>query len=191
MSRRRIALLLVAAALAVSGCSDLQGTDGKEWITGEGRIIEVPVEERSTPVSVDGVDLDGEPLDLEDYRGQVVVLKVWASWCPPCRAEMPLVVGLDEEYDDDEAVVLGVNIRDNNAAAQSFARTQDVGFRSFEDPGSEVLLSLSDDLGPYSLPSTVVLDREGRLAVLVLGEIPGTVSMTDAIDEVVAEPADG
>ena len=174
--------------LVVAGCSDLQGTDGKEWITGEGRVIEVEPADRAAPVEASGEDLEGNPLDLADYRGRVVVLNVYASWCPPCRAEMPLVVDLAESYDPDEVAFVGVDIRDaSRANAEAFIRGQEVGFPSYYDPGSEVLLRLSDKLGPYSLPSTVVLDRRGRLAVLVLGEIPGSVTMRNAIDDVAAE----
>lgn len=189
--RRLAALAAAVGVLTVAGCSDLQGTDGKEWITGEGRIIQVDPVERDAPVTASGEDLEGEDLDLEDYRGQVVVLNVWAAWCPPCRKEMPDVVSLAEHYDPDDVAVLGVNIRENGgtAAAQAFARDEGMAFPSFYDPGGEVLLRLSDKLGPYSLPSTVVLDRQGRLAVLVLGAIPGKVSMQDVIDEVAAEEA--
>lgn len=186
--RSTAALAVAVGLLTVAGCSDLQGTEGKEWITGEGRIIEVAPSERAAPVEAGGEDLDGNALDLDDYRDRVVVLNVYASWCPPCRAEMPLVVDLADSYDPAEVAFLGVNIRDaSRDNAEAFIRAQDVDFPSFYDPGSEVLLRLSDDLGPYSLPSTVVLDRRGRLAVLVLGEIPGAVSMRDAIDQVLAE----
>ena len=82
---------------------------------------------------------------------------------------------------------LGVNIRDNDSAARAFGDNQGITFPSFADPGSAVLLALSDKLGPYSLPSTVVLDREGRVAALVLGRIPGAVTMQDVVDDVVAE----
>lgn len=186
--RSTAALAVAVGLLTVAGCSDLQGTEGKEWITGEGRIIEVAPSERAAPVEAGGEDLDGNALDLDDYRDRVVVLNVYASWCPPCRAEMPLVVDLADSYDPAEVAFLGVNIRDaSRDNAEAFIRAQDVDFPSFYDPGSEVLLRLSDELGPYSLPSTVVLDRRGRLAVLVLGEIPGAVSMRDAIDQVLAE----
>jgi thiol-disulfide isomerase/thioredoxin len=193
MRRAVLAAVLTLVASLTGACTDLTGTEGKEWITGEGRIIEVPIEERAAPVTASGVDLDGNALDLEDYRGRVVVLNVWASWCPPCRAEMPLVVELANSYDEADVAFVGVDIRETGgqASAQSFVRSQGMPFPSFYDPGSEVLLRLSDDLGPYSLPSTVVLDREGRLAALILGEIPGAISMTDVIDDVAAESADG
>ena len=172
----------------MAGCSDLQGTEGKEWITGSSITVVEPAD-RAAPVSASGEDLDGDDLSIEDHRGKVVVLNVYASWCPPCRKEMPLVGELAASYDPDEVTFLGVNIRDASSDnAEALLRGQDVELTSFYDPGSEVLLNLSDKLGAYSLPSTVVLDRQGRLAVLVLGEIPGAKTMSDAIDDVVAEP---
>ncbi len=145
--------------------------------------------ERGEPVEVSGEDLDGNPLDLADHRGKVVVLNVYASWCPP-------VPGRDADRrragqrlrPEPGAAGSGVNIRDNDAAARR-PSTEDFGvdFPTFDDPGSAVLLALSDRLGPYSLPSTVVLDREGRVAALVLGKIPGAQTMQDVVDEVVAE----
>jgi thiol-disulfide isomerase/thioredoxin len=190
--RRRLCLLVTALVLTVApatACSNLDGTDGKTWITGAGSVQQVPVAERGQPVEVSGTDLDGAPLDLADERGKVVVLNVYASWCPPCRAEMPTVVELAKHADPAQVSYLGVNIRDNQSAAQAFGENFGVGFRSFADPSSAVLLALSDELGPYSLPSTVVLDREGRVAALVLGRIPGAVTLQDVVDDVVSEGA--
>jgi len=185
--RSVLAVVVTVGLLAVAGCSDLQGTDGKEWISGSSITVVEPGD-RDAPVEAAGEDLDGDELAVEDYRGQVLVLNVYASWCPPCRKEMPLVGELAEAYPDDQVAFLGVNIRDSSREnAQAFLRGQEVDLPSFYDPGSEVLLDLSDRLGAYSLPSTLVLDREGRLAVLVLGEIPGARTMKDLIDDVVAE----
>ena len=187
--RRLVAVVvtLVAATAAVSGCSDLDGTDGKTWITGAGSLEQVPPAQRGTPVDAAGEDLEGRPLDLADYRGRVVVLNVYASWCPPCRAEMPTVVELANGADPAEVAYLGVNIRDNASAARVFGENFGVEFPTFSDPSSAVLLALSDELGPYSLPSTVVLDRRGRVAALLLGKIPGAVTVQDLVDDVAAE----
>ena len=191
--RRTLAVVaaLVATVGPLSACSDLQGTDGKTWITGAGSIEEIAPADRGKVVEAEGEDLDGDDLDLADYRGKVVVLNVWASWCPPCRAEMPTVVGLSESLDPANAVVLGINTRQSGSgglpAAQAFAEKAGISFPSFYDPSGAVPLALSDKLGPYSLPSTIVIDRQGRVAAIVLGEIPGQVSMRDVIDDVVAE----
>jgi thiol-disulfide isomerase/thioredoxin len=190
--RRRLSLLVAALAVTVgtaTACTDLDGTDGKTWITGAGSVEQVPVAERGRPVDVSGEDLDGNPLDLADQRGKVVVLNVYASWCPPCRAEMPTVVELAGQADPAQVSYLGVNIRDNTSAARAFGENVGIAFPSFADPSSAVLLALSDELGPYSLPSTVVLDREGRVAALVLGRIPGAVTLQDVVDDVVAAGA--
>jgi thiol-disulfide isomerase/thioredoxin len=194
VSLRRFLALVAALAATVgsaSACSDLQGTDGKTWITGAGSIDEIAPSDRGKVVEARGEDLDGDALDLADYRGKVVVLNVWASWCPPCRSEMPDVVRLSESLDPQTAVVLGINTRQSGSgglpAAQTFAEEAGIPFPSFYDPSGAVPLALSDKLGPYSLPSTIVLDRQGRVAALVLGEIPGQVSMRDVIDDVVAE----
>jgi thiol-disulfide isomerase/thioredoxin len=190
--RRRLPLLVAALAVTVgtaTACTDLDGTDGKTWITGAGSVEQVPVSERGRPVEASGEDLDGNPLDLADERGKVVVLNVYASWCPPCRAEMPTVVELAKQSDAARVSYLGVNIRDNASAARAFGENAGIEFPSFADPSSAVLLALSDELGPYSLPSTVVLDREGRVAALVLGRIPGAVTLKDVVDDVVAEGA--
>ena len=191
MSVRRSAVgSLVVALLVLTGCSGLQGTDGKQWITGEGTIVQIAPADRGEPVEARGEDLGGNPLDIAEFRGRVVLANVWASWCPPCRAEMPELVQLADSLPAEDVAVVGVNIRENGiASAQSFAREAGVDFPSFYDPSSEVLLGFSDDIGPYSLPSTAILDRQGRLAAIVLGSIPGAATMRDLVEEIVAEPS--
>jgi thiol-disulfide isomerase/thioredoxin len=175
--------------LAMAGCTDLKGTGDKQYIQGEGQIILVKPADRGKPVDASGEAINGDKLDLADYRGKVVMLNVWASWCPPCRAEMPTVVALADSLDPSQVQVLGVNVRQSGgtAAAEAFEAEDKMTFPSFYDPSSSLLLSLSDKLGPYSLPSTIVLDRKGRLAALVLGEIPGKDTMKDVVDQVVAD----
>lgn len=177
-----VALLL----LAVAGCSDLQGTDGKDYVGGEGQIIIVDPEDRGAPVDAAGPSIDGGELDLADHRGSVVVVNVWWSGCSPCRREMPLLVDVVRDVGED-AVLLGINIRDSSPEnARSFMRGIDVDFPSFYDPGSEVLLAFGR-IRPQALPSTAVLDREGRLAALVTGEVTSAVTLRDVIDDVAAE----
>jgi thiol-disulfide isomerase/thioredoxin len=172
--------------LAVAGCSDLGQTDSDlDYIGGDGQIITIAPEDRDAPVEATGESIDGGELDLADYRGQVVVANVWWSQCGPCIKEMPLLVDVVGEVDG--AVLLGVNVRDLSADnARAFERGLDVDFPSFYDPGSEVLLAFKK-IKPNAIPSTAILDREGRLAALVTGEIDSPVTLRDVIADVAAE----
>jgi thiol-disulfide isomerase/thioredoxin len=184
--RRLLALAVAVGLSAVAGCSDLQGTDGKDYVGGEGQIVVIAPEDREGPVQASGPDLLGEELDLADYRGRVVVANLWWSGCGPCLREMPL---LEEVVADvgDGAVLLGINSRDSSAEnALAFVRGVGVDFPSFYDQGGEVLLEFPK-IRPNALPSTAVLDRKGRLAALVTGEITSTVTLRDVINDVLAE----
>jgi thiol-disulfide isomerase/thioredoxin len=171
--------------LTVAGCSDLEGTEGKDYVGGEGIVVIEP-EDREAPVDASGESIEGDELDLDDYRGSVVVVNVWWSGCGPCRREMPLLADVVADAGDD-AVLLGINIRDSSAEnARAFTRGVGVDFPSFYDQGGEVLLAF-ERIRPQALPSTAVLDREGRLAALVTGEITSAVTLRDVIDDVLAE----
>jgi thiol-disulfide isomerase/thioredoxin len=180
------AIAVAVGLLAVAGCSDLQGTDGKQYVGGDGQIVVIEPADRGAPVEASGPDLNGDELDLSTYRGRVVVANLWWSGCTPCRREMPL---LDDVVGDvgDDAALLGINTRDSSPDnALAFMRGVGVDFPSFYDQGGEVLLEFPE-IRPNSLPSTAVLDREGRLAALVSGEITSPVTLRDVIDDVVAE----
>jgi thiol-disulfide isomerase/thioredoxin len=171
--------------LTVAGCSDLEGTEGKDYVGGEGIVVIEP-EDREAPVDASGESIEGDELDLDDYRGSVVVANVWWSGCGPCRREMPVLTDVVEDAGEG-AVLLGINIRDSSAEnARAFTRGIGVDFPSFYDPGGEVLLAFGR-IKPQALPSTAVLDREGRLAALVTGEITSAVTLRDVIDDVLAE----
>jgi thiol-disulfide isomerase/thioredoxin len=174
----------------VAGCSDLSGTGEKGYITGEGQITTVPAAERGEPVELQGEDLAGDPLSLADLRGEATVVNVWWSACPPCRTEMPHLVGAAEQLGD-EANFVGINIRDASVdQAKGFIRTFDVPYPSFYDPGGEALLAFAGTLSPRSIPSTVVLDADGRIAATVIGELPSQQTLTDLVEDVSgSEPA--
>jgi thiol-disulfide isomerase/thioredoxin len=188
--RRRAAGLLVAALLGLTGCSGLQGTDGKQYVAGDGQIVTFDREDRGAPVSASGEAVDGGRLDLADFRGRVVIANVWWSQCGPCRKEMPILVDIADDLGAETALI-GINVRETGVDnARAFQRGVGVDFPSFFDPGGEVLLAFSDDLGPRSIPSTAVLDRQGRLAALVLGEVPGPATLKEIVEDIVAEPED-
>ncbi|MCW2850499.1 MAG: hypothetical protein JWM84_163 [Nocardioides sp.] len=181
---RRTASLLTVALLA-SGCSGLQGTGNGDYVPGDpgNTVNEIAVDDREAPVDLDGTTIDGERLELDDLRGEVVVVNVWWSGCAPCRSEMPMLVQAAADLD---AEFVGINIRDNSdAAARAFEDRYAVTYPSIYDPGSETLLSFGKKYFPRAMPSTVVLDRDGRVAALVNGAIPSRTTL-DAIVEKVA-----
>ena len=187
--RRWAVGLLALALLVLSGCSGLQGTDGKQYVGGDGQIVTFDRGDRGDPVQARGRTVDGGELDLADFRGRVVVANVWWSQCGPCRREMPLLDDVVRDVGDD-AALLGINIREVGVDnARTFLREVGVDFPSFYDPGSELLLAFSPETSPRSIPSTAVLDREGRLAALVTGEIRSAVTLRDLVEQIAAEPA--
>ena len=177
---------LVAVLVALGGCSSLSSTGEKGYISGNGTVNPVAkAEDRGEPVEMDGEDLEGNPVSLADLRGQVVVVNIWGSWCPPCRAEMPDLVAAAEETGDD-AAYLGINIRDaDEAQALAFARNKGMEFPSVYSPDGEALLAFAGTLTPRSIPATVVLDREGRVAASILGPIPSQRTLTTLVEQVV------
>lgn len=160
-------------------------------MTGDGRVTQLAPDERDQPVTLSGDDLDGKTLDLEQFRGTPVVMVVWGSWCAPCRAEAPAVVAAAEELEG-EAQFVGINIRDASPEqAKSFVRTFDVPYPSYFSPDGKAMLALSGTLTPNSIPSFVVLDREGRVAASIIGELPSTTTLVEVTRDVVAESTDG
>jgi len=179
--------VLAFALLVLTGCSDLQGTDGKQYVAGEGQIVTFDPEDRGAPVQARGEAVDGGELDLADYRGRVVIANVWWSGCGPCRKELPLLAGVAQEVGED-AALLGINVREVGVDnSRSFLREVGVDLPSFYDPGSEVLLAFSPETSPTAIPSTAVLDRDGRLAALVTGELRSPVTLRDVVDDIAAE----
>lgn len=180
---RRTVLLLVVL-LAVSGCSGLNGTGDGGYVEQSGSIAQIAVEDRGEPIELAGDTLEGEPLDVADLRGDVVVVNVWGSWCSPCRTEAPYLVAAAAELD---TPFVGVNIRDKDVSpALAFERAEGVEYPSIYDPASEALLGLGR-FAPRSPPTTLVLDREGRVAAVVSGALTSALTLTELVEEVEAE----
>ena len=181
-----VAATLLAATLA--GCSsDEVGASGDQgFVSGRGIITTLPVAERKAPGEVAGETLDGEPIALSDFAGQVVVVNVWGSWCAPCRAEAPMLAEAARDLAKDDVAFLGIDSRDpSRSAAQAFVRRFDLPYPSIYDQQGETLLAFRGTLNPNAIPSTVIIDREGRVAASVLGEITRT-TLYDLVEEVVA-----
>ena len=147
--------------------------------------------DREAPVAVSGETVQGEQLDLADLRGRVVVVNVWWSGCGPCRSEMPMLVDAQSDLPAADTAFVGINIRDLAPEnAEAFERDLGVDYPSIYDPGSETL----DEFGRYrpaSMPSTAILDRDGRVAVLISGEIPSESTVVTLVEELLDEDTGG
>jgi thiol-disulfide isomerase/thioredoxin len=151
----------------------------------------VAVDAREDTITLDGEDLAGDPLAVQDFRGKPVVLVVWGSWCAPCRDEAPEVVAAAKELGDDVQFV-GINIRDaSSAQAQAFTRKFDVDFPSFYSPSGEALLAFPGVLGLRTIPAFAVLDAQGRVAASIIGKLPSQQTLVDVTKDVVDETRDG
>ena len=99
---------------------------------------------------------------LADYRGKVVVLNVWASWCPPCRDEVPLLQRTQEKIAPRGGTVLGIDTQDQTSDALAFLREHKATFPSLRDRDR----SYGRELGVTGYPETLVIDRQGRIAAI-------------------------
>ncbi len=185
---RRVSAWLAAALLgaaALAGCSSgAPVSSGRQgFVSGNGVISTLPAAERKRPGSVSGETLDGKPLSLSDYRGHVVVVNVWGSWCGPCRAEAPMLAAAARDLAPKGVRFLGINSRNpERAAPKAFVRRYGVPYPSIYDPDGRTLLAFRGTLPANSIPSTVIIDRHGRVAASVLGEITRT-TLYDLVQE--------
>ena len=179
-----LAALLVAALLA--GCSSTPSTGDKGYVDGSGGLTVLdPGARTQPPGTVSGETLEGKQVSLDDYRGQVVVLNVWGSWCPPCRKEAPLLADAARELARDDVVFLGINTRDSSQAqGLAYQRRFDVPYPSIYDPSGRNLLKLRGTLTPNSIPSTVVIDQEGRVAARLLGDVESRSTLVGIVEDV-------
>lgn len=139
-------------------------------------------QDRSAPVALSGQDLSGQPLSVGDTRDRVTVVNFWATWCPPCIDEMPLLAQAATDLAGEPVTFIGVNVEDDPAAAQALGGS--VPFRSIVDSTGSLLQTVPEVL-PKSLPITLILDRQGRVAVRIIGPI-SPVTFTDTVRAVIA-----
>ncbi|GAB3545937.1 TlpA disulfide reductase family protein [Actinopolyspora lacussalsi] len=170
-------MALVALFALLSGCAGSENavSDNGEFTFvspgGRTRLFYSP-DERGHVTGLKGESLANadNTIRLSDFSGEVVVLNVWGSWCPPCRAEADDLQAVQDELGDQGVRVLGINVRDNRDAANDFVHNLDVDYPSIYDPSGRAMLALNG-FPRSTTPATVVLDREHRVAAIYLSEI--------------------
>lgn len=173
MRRRPAAWVAVlTAVLFLAGCADSPPPDSAAesgYVSGDGSIETWAAAERRQPVELSGVSFADEPIDLADWRGDVVVVNFWYANCPPCRKEAPDLAALSEQYAEQGVRFLGVNHVDSPGNAQAFERRFGIPYPSLQDSQGEGVAAMQGVVPLRAMPTTVVLDREGRVAARILG----------------------
>ena len=165
--------------------------DQKGYVAGDGVVQQLKPEERTTTVRLDGTTLDGRPWSTAvDAKDKVAVVNVWGSWCAPCVEETPHLqqVWSSVSAAGKPVAFVGIDIKEGAETAAAFMRANGVTYPSLSDSasGGQPMLALEGKAS--ATPSTLVLDREGRIAARVLG--PTTASTLSAlVDDVLAEQA--
>lgn len=190
MKRLMLAVVVGTGLMLQSGCGLLSPTEETLIPLQAGQLTSdpglgitvIPPNERGAALDIAGLDLDGEPISLSDFRGDITVVNSWATWCAPCRTEMPEFADAARAFDGQGVSFVGINVQDDLASAREF--TADTPYRSIVDAEGDLVATIPD-VPPRSLPVTVILDRDGRIAVRIVGPIVlGT--LTETIGSVVA-----
>ena len=184
------ALLGVCALLLATGCGagSPSGESGTSFVAGDGSIVLLDPAERLAAPILTGETLTGEALSSEEFTGDVVVVNVWASWCAPCRSEAPSLERLSQEFADQGVAFIGLNTRDSETSARSFVERFGIGYPNVIDRDGVLQLGFRDSLPPRAIPSTLVIDRSGKVAARVLGAASES-SLRGVIEAVAGERA--
>ncbi|GII02260.1 TlpA family protein disulfide reductase [Planobispora takensis] len=177
----------VLALVAVAGCagspsSQPQAGDTR-FVAGDGKVTLFEAGERKTAPAVEGETLDGGTASLGAHKGKVVVINFWASWCAPCRAEAPVLKDIAATTKADGVEFLGVDFKDRKADALAFERSHQSGYPSIFDQPGKVALAFQGTVPPAAIPSTLIIDRQGRIAARALGAVKYS-DLLDAVTKV-------
>lgn len=184
----RVATVLFVAAgicLLAAGCGRTpEGLTAEALTTGVG-VTSYAIGERTSMPPIAGETLSGAQLELATLAGSVVVLNSWASWCAPCIEETPELIAASLRTASSDVVFVGLNVNDDPTKARKFVEQLQIPYDSIMDPDGALLATLPE-VPPGSLPSTLVIDRTGRVAARIIGPIPPGV-LAGVVEAVSAE----
>jgi len=173
--------LALAALLLLTGCSNGGASKAQEsFIAGSGAVTKIKVGDRIDAPQISGMTLTGSNFTFTP--GKVAVVNVWASWCSPCRAEEPTLSALSRTFPDVQFI--GILTRDNPVNAEAFVRKRGTPYPTLID--DSILVGFRKSLPANAIPTTVIIDRNGRVAARISGGVT-VASLTQLIEEVSAE----
>jgi len=159
--------IVLAIILAVAGCAPENAATSPGYVSGDGTVTILGGPDAPL-VELTGTSYAGDPVDTADYRGSVVLINTWYASCPPCRAEAPDLVALDAR---DGVQLIGINSRDDAGTAEAFERTFSVKYPSINDANGAAVATLQGLIAINAVPTTLVLDPDGRVYARVIGRV--------------------
>jgi thiol-disulfide isomerase/thioredoxin len=160
-------LLIVVLAVGWPG----GGSGGVTTVDGNASAVVYAAGHRPLVPEFSGTTLTGSKLSFSDYRGKVVVINFWGSWCVPCREEASILAAVASKYQPSGVSFLGVDVRDTTASALAFVHSFRVGYPSVSDPSSAITLDFTAKVPIAGTPTTLVVDRTGHIAGAVFGTV--------------------
>ena len=134
-------------------------------------MVAYPAGHRPAAPEFTATSLTGTPINFASYRGKVVVLNIWGSWCPPCRGEGQTLKYLDEQYGPQGVAFLGDDIQDTPTQALGFLRKEGITYPSVNDANGAVEQRLSIAVPINGTPTTLVIDKTGHVAGVIDGAV--------------------
>jgi len=180
----------IGALVLVSACGGGgrdRTTDGYVGADGSKNelVTVVPVAERKPAPKLEGEGLDGKPLSTTDFAGMTLVINLWGPWCPPCRAEAPVLKEISESYAEKDVQFIGMLTRTpDTSSAIAFNRKKGIAYPSFADEGGSLELEFVDTLPTQAIPTTWVIDAKGRVAARIMDPKLRASTLAGVIDDV-------
>jgi thiol-disulfide isomerase/thioredoxin len=166
-----VSAALLAGALAVTLTQGSQQASGVSYIDGNSGQMVYAVGHRPVAPDFTATSLTGTPIKLASYRGKVVVLNFWGSWCPPCRDESPTLAILSQQYGKHGVSFLGDDVGDSTVNALAFIRNIGISYPSVNDSNYSVVAAFNKVAPVSDTPTTLVIDKTGHVAGVVIGKV--------------------
>ena len=168
-SGRYIAMMMIGVGLIAIGIMFMLILNNREKAASASSadLSAIPAEMDFPAPELDLVTLNGVPVSLADYRGSVVLVNLWATWCPPCRQEMPTLQAFYDRYKEDGFVLIAIDQEETREVVQPFVEEFDLTFPIWLD----IDYLAQREFKTMSLPSSYVIDRNGRVKLMWIGSI--------------------
>jgi len=187
--RTSLPRLVLAGAMVqlMSACSGPHDASNNDTDSGPRFVTLISEGDRKAAPALEGQDLDGKALSTSDFSGKVIVVNLWGQWCAPCRAEAPVLKVVADEYASRNVQFVGIVNKSDPQAAKAFNSSVGITYPSFADQGGALELSFRSSLPTTAIPTTWVLDSQGRVAARIIDPDLSKSTLSSVLDEVVED----